>query len=193
MAANTEPPPKYEKDDPTKNGDKKDEPTEQPQRKIRVPTYRPNPRDFFRDLNFLLVKINSIRSTEPRVCDQMKERVNENLRRFNSLVFADWRRIQDTFQRSKSDKLSDAIKTTETAYIKSFDDFNKVADKSLKEIYDSCLQLRSYDTNKELISKIVQHQRDQFDTATTLSKMPEEYENKMQTHYTPIEKITGPL
>lgn len=180
------PPPPYSKDDPLKKG-------EMPQRKIRVPTYRPNARDFYRDLNFLHTKINAIRSTDPRVCEQMIERVNYKMNMLNSFLLADWRRFQDQFQRSKSDKVGDAITNVQKAYVKAVEEFNEIANNSLKEIRDSCEQLRSYNTNKDLTKKILEHQKDQFDAATTLAKLPQEFEDKMQTHYTPIEKITGPL
>lgn len=168
------------------------EPTEQPQKPINVPKYRPNARDFRNDLHFLLAKVNMVRSIEPRTCQQMIERVNENVKRFNSFVFEDWRRIQDTFERSKSDKLNEAIEDAQSANSDVLKSISDIADKTLKEINQNCEQLRSFDTNKQIVDKIVQLQKEQIEAASKLAAIPEKYEKSMQARYTPVEKITGP-
>lgn len=162
---------------------------ERPIQEVPVPKYRPNPTDFYATLDHILSKAKSLRISEPNVCNQLKDRIEETLKKYNGFVNEDREKIEKTFEKSNSDKLDEAKNIVKTANDTVTKEFQTLFDNFSKTILEKCRDLGSDDPLKKINQAVSELQTKQQDVAKQLTDLPAQYIENMQSHYVPIEKI----
>ncbi|XP_055312351.1 uncharacterized protein LOC129574392 [Sitodiplosis mosellana] len=162
---------------------------QQIQADIALSKYQPNVRDFYSNLQGITSKVNSLQIVEPKICNRLRDRLQENFRRYTGYVNEDKKKIEDTIQNSKSDKVKDATDVVKTAYDTVSNEFKKISDEASTMISDKCKQLGSGDTLKTISQAVADLKVKQKEAAKQLADLPTKYTATMQSLQAPIEAI----
>lgn len=162
---------------------------QQIQADIPVPNFQPNYRQFYTNLRSITSKIRSLQIVEPNVCIRLRDRVEENRRRYTGYANEDKNKIDDTIRRSKSDKVKDATDAVKLAYDKVSDEFKKIIDSASTLISNGCKQLSSVEALNTINQAMNDLRSRQRDAAPQLADLPRKYIEIMQSHQAAIEAI----
>lgn len=162
---------------------------EQLQADVAVPKYQPNYRQFYTNLRAITSKIRSLQIVEPNVCNRLRDRVEENRRRYTGYANEDKKQIDDTIRKSKSNKAKEATDAVKVAYDKVSNEFKKIVDSASTLISDRCKQLSSVDALNTINQAMNDLRSRQRDAAPQLADLPNKYVETMQSHQAAIEAI----
>lgn len=163
----------------------------QPRRKIIVQQYRPSAQEFVTNLDAIPFQSLFLRRVEPAMCEKLRRYVNDQLKLFHEVVLRDSKKMTATLTASRSDRRNESISDVETADVKIITDFVALGNSFLLEINDRCAKLNSTQTIGEVNRGIEAVRANQLRTATTLTLLPQQYEEDMQANYVPVENIIG--
>lgn len=163
--------------------------TDMPNTALTIPRYRPRAQDFISNLDAIESKTLLLRRTEPAICDRIRVYLNYKLKLFNERLLSDVRRFANTFLTSRSIRLTEAITDVQNAVTTVLFDFESRAEEFTDAINSNCTSLNSTVTLREINQEIENLRFRQLDTAGQMAKIPEAYEEKMQSFYRPVERI----